>query len=72
MRGHGSYLRKTPVVFMIRRWRCAEFRITVSMLQDFAAAGCPGGLQQIEDGLMARVRERQNHSLEFNPKEPEG
>ena len=56
MRGHGSYLRKTPVVFRVRRWRCAQCRITAGMLPDFAAAGRPGGLQQIEDDLMARVR----------------
>lgn len=53
MRGHGTYERKTPVVFRVRRWRCAQCRITVSMLPDFAAAGRPGGLQQIEDRLTA-------------------
>ena len=54
MQGHGSYERKTPVLFRVRRWRCPDCLVpTVSMLPDFAAAGGPGGLQQIEDELMA-------------------
>lgn len=54
--GHGAYLRKFPVPFRVRRWRCAGCGATQSSLPDFAASRRPGALQEIEDALAGLAR----------------
>ena len=44
----GYYPRKFPRCFLVRRYYCPPCHMTISLLPDFAAAGMPGLLGEIE------------------------
>jgi hypothetical protein len=55
--GHGTYMRKVPVIAYVARWYCRKARATIGLLPDFYASRMPGTLDALEE-TVARVEEK--------------